>query len=493
MIKTTTKNRSGITAASVTVAVVLLMVVGLSVYFTYVSSGNASGKWLDRLPSPSLATLSNRAKKTIESCEESVRIRPDDASGWGLLGRAYLAHYLHDEARQCFAVAKELEPTNFQWPYSMMLAINPPDTKQSIELVKESLEHAAGNTDLQCRLAELFFEDSQFELAKATTERVLNTATDSPRANMLLARILLAENKAEESLEKLQIVMLTQPQRLEALRLASQLYFRLGQASKANEFAEKAEQPGIGNDPWFDPVFEDVQSLRRDVNILVRDAMQLPPSQIHRRIQILREAVDEEPQEPNWHGFLGQTLLQVKQFTEAKKILMNAITLHPNSPVLRYLLGLVFIQQKEFDSAAETFKKAISIKPDYDDAYLNLGIAQRTSQKLPEAIVSFEKAIDIFPGNLRAYLNLAVTLEMAQENQRAVDTYEKCLTIREDSAEIHFMLGSLQARLYREGQTVSDDRPENAKHAAQAREHLQRSLDLDPSQSEIPDMLNKLK
>jgi tetratricopeptide (TPR) repeat protein len=172
---------------------------------------------------------------------------------------------------------------------------------------------------------------------------------------------------------------------------------------------------------------------------------------------------------------------------------MNAITLHPNSPVLRYLLGLVFIQQKEFDSAAETFKKAISIKPDYDDAYLNLGIAQRTSQKLPEAIVSFEKAIDIFPGNLRAYLNLAVTLEMAQENQRAVDTYEKCLTIREDSAEIHFMLGSLQARLYREGQTVSDDRPENAKHAAQAREHLQRSLDLDPSQSEIPDMLNKLK
>jgi len=493
MTKVTTKNRSGITKASVTVAVILLIVVVACVYYIYTSSGNASGKWLDRLPTPNLATLSNRAKKTIESCEESVRIRPDDASGWGLLGRAYLAHYLHDEARQCFEVAKELEPTNYQWPYSMMLAINPPDAKQSIELVKESLEHAADNTDLQCRLAELYFEDSQFELAKSTIESVLNTAADLPRANMLFARILLSENKAEESLEKLQVVMVAQPQRLEALRLASQIYFRLGQATKANEFAEKAEQPGIGNEPWFDPVFEDIQSLRKDVNILVRDAMQLPPSQINRRIQILREAVDEEPQEPNWHGFLGQTLLQVKQFTEAKKVLANGVKIHPNSPVLRYLLGLVFIQQKEFDSAAETFKKAISIKPDYDDAYLNLGIAQRTSQKLPEAIASFEKAIDIFPGNLRAYLNLAVTLEMAEENRRAIETYEKCLTIREDSAEIHFMLGSLQARLYRDDQTASEDRTEKTKYAAQAREHLQRSLDLDPNQAEILPLLNELK
>lgn len=489
----TTPKYQGMPTTSFVVVAVLLVVVAAGIYYFVSGGAQSSSKWLDRLPEPDISTMSNRAKKTIESCEESVRIRPDDASGWGLLGRAYLAHYLHDAASQCFEVAQELEQTNYQWPYSVMLSINPPDAARSIELVKESLALADGAIEVQCRLAELYFDDSQFELAKKTLEEVGSKASDSPRVNMLLARILLNENKAAVSLEKLEIVLAAHPQRLEALRLASQIYFRLGETAKANEFAEKASQPGIGNEPWYDPVWEEVQSLRKDVNILVRDAMQLPTSQVNRRIQVLREAVDEEPQEPNWHGFLGQTLMQVKQFAEAEKVLANAIELHPNSPILHYLLGLVHLQQKEFKSAVTSFKKAISIKPDYDDAYLNLGIAERTIQKFPNAIAAFEKAIEIFPGNLRAYLNLAVTLEMDGQNRKAIETYEKCLTIREDSAEIHFMLGKLQATLYQNDKDSTSDPVENNKLAAEAKRHLQRSLSLNPNQTEILPLLDKLK
>ena len=478
---------------SVVVTTILLIVAAAGIYYFVSSGAQSSSKWLDRLPEPDISTLSNRAKKTIESCEESVRIRPDDASGWGLLGRAYLAHYLHEAARQCFEVAQELEPSNYQWPYSVMLSVNPPDAAQSIELVKESLVHADGAIEVQCRLAELYFDDSQFDLAKKTLEEMGSQASDSPRVNMLLARILLNENKASDSLEKLEIVLAAQPQRLEALRLASQIYFRLGETAKANEFAEKASQPGIGNEPWYDPVWEEIQSLRKDVNVLVQKAMQLPPSQINRRIQVLREAVDEEPQEPNWHGFLGQTLMQTKQFAEAEKVLAKSIQIHPSSPVLHYLLGLVYLQQKQFNSAVSSFKKAISIKPDYDDAYLNLGIAERTIQDFPSAITAFEKAIEIFPGNLRAYLNLAVTLEMDEQNRKAMETYEKCLTIREDSAEIHFMLGKLQATLYQKDRNSTNDPSENNRLAAEAKKHLQRSLDLDPNQAEISPLLNELK
>lgn len=469
--------RKGQASVVLTVGIVVILV-AVCAWFAYSFWGSGgSDVRLTRLPSVDTSQLSQRAQKMFESCEESVRINPDDPSGWGLLGRACLAHHFDEAASQCFEVAAELDPDNFEWNYCRALATA--DPSESIELIQKSVEQSEGPKDqMQCKVAELMFDESDFESSKSILEMVLENQPNHLRANLLMSRLLLIENKLDESLRRATIVYEGDPNRKETLRLLSQIHSRLGNSQEASDFASRADDPKTYDAAWPDPIFQKVLALRKDVNKLVNDALQLPPQMINERIQILRSAVEEEPHEPNWHGFLGQSLLQVRQYDAAAEALKRGTELHPQSSILHYTLGLVYLNQGQMPKAIDSLESAVSLKKDYDSAFLNLGIAYRENKELEKAIGAFQKSLAILPGNFKAQLNLSVTLELAEQPEEAIRSYRECLKLNNQSAEVHLLLGKLLAK-----------KPEGK---AEARALLERALELDGTLVEAQRVLDSL-
>ncbi|MEC9092962.1 MAG: tetratricopeptide repeat protein [Planctomycetota bacterium] len=440
------KSRKG--QLSVLSLVGLSLVIVLAGLWMYVSGPGRAGsrKLLKRLPAIQTTHLSSRARKILESCAESIQLAPEDSAAWGLLGRAFLAHQFQVAAGQCFQVASELDPQNPEWYYCHALTLQESESENRLQLMETAIGlGGAYRQTMQCKLAELLFEDGSYNACKSLLQTVLENSPRDLRANMLMARVLLNENDLDGSLKCASIVIMGQPDRKETLRLLSLIHSRLGNSAKASEFSKKSEAPLSFDVPWHDEIAQRIWDLRKDVNKLVNDALNLPPSRVNERIQVLRDAVEEEPQEPNWHGFLGQTLLQTRQFQEAEKVLAHGISLHPQSAVLYYTLGLVYLNQKKMNPAITTLKKAIAIKPDYDSAYLNLGIAYREQKDYKSAQAAFEKAIQILPGSFKAHLNLAVTLEVSGHRVGAVEAYRECLRLDEKSPEVCFLLGKLLA------------------------------------------------
>lgn len=464
------------------VVVLLLGLVGVAtggwLLWERVSNG-AAGQRLARMPEIDQDRLSERARKLVVSCQESVRLDPNDASAWGLLGRAYQAHQFQAEARQCFEIAAELEPDNSEWYYSQALTMIPTENQRAIELIRQAIERGDDNLDqLRCRLAELLFEEAEFADARQVVDKVLQQLSDHARANMLLARLLLIDNQVAEALKAAQIVIDAQPQRKEALQLISQIHSRLGNSREASQFAARAEGSQAFNPAWPDEIQEKILSLRKDVNQLVVNALRMPPSMIREKLEILEEAVSEEPHEPQWHVFLGQTLLQVRDFARATEVMEQAAELHPESAVVHYTLGLVLLNAGQAGQAIPVLEKTVALKPDYSSAYRDLGIAYRLENQLDQAIAAFRKSLEILPGNFKTQLNLAVTLETAGQIDDAIAAYHICLELGEQPAEVSLLLGKLYAQ---------------QQDNESARKFLEQALELDSSLTEARTVLNSLQ
>ena len=469
---------------SATAAVVVALVLGLAIlavggWFVWQAISNRAGsQLLQRLPDVDVTRLSERSRRLMVSCQESVRLDPADASAWGLLGRAYLAHQFQQEAGQCFQVAAELEPENFEWHYAQALTLIPNNNSQAIELIRQAIELTDENVDqLQCRLAELLFDEAEFTECRGELEKVLEKTPNHPRANMLLARLFLIENQPQESLRCIQLVTAVQPERQEALRLLSQIHSRLGNSREAAKFAAEAEDPQAYNPSWPDKINEKIQSLRKDISQLVPDAMRLPPSKVMERLRILEEAVEEEPHEPQWHVFLGQTLLKVRDFDKANEVMKKAVELHPESAIVQYTFGLVLLNEGKAKEAIPVLEKAVELKSDYSGAFLDLGIAYRLENSLDKAIEAFEKSLKILPGNFKTQLNLAVTLELDGQVDRAIAAYRQCLELDDQSADVCLLLGKLYVQ---------------KKDVENARKYLNQAVALDPNLAEAKALLNSL-
>lgn len=462
----------------ITGMVLVLIVAGIGAWFLF-SRNSKHDELVRRIPEVDTGLLSKRAQKVFESCKESVRLDPEDPSAWGLLGRACLAHHFPEAAYECFAVAAELEPSNYEWFYSQALSLGSGQNAQAISLLRHSLGLTeAETTFVRCKLAEVLFDEGDYDACEVELESVLKEDPGNPRASLLLARIRLMENHLDEALRLVQVVLKADPQRKEALRLASQIHSRLGNAEQANAFAQQADAPNAFDSSWPDPIADNIYALRKDVNRMVDDALRLPPQMIQERIRVLRQAVEEEPHEPAWHGFLGQSYLQVKEYDQASRVLLNGIKLHPKAAILHYTLGLVYLNQKKIPEAIAALEKAVELKKDYDEAFLNLGIAYRENRELTKAIKAFRRSLEIMPGQLRAQLNLAVTLELAQKIEDAIASFRECLRLDPKNPEVLFLLARLLSR--------------TEQGIAEARELLKTALELDPGLTGARDFLDSL-
>lgn len=192
---------------------------------------------------------------------------------------------------------------------------------------------------------------------------------------------------------------------------------------------------------------------------------------------ICQKMVNDHPDFPIWHLYLGKIAFSEGNASEAVGHLIKCIELDSDDVVAQMYLGMAYIQLGEYEKAADNFNKILEQNPHdykaqsnlasalfsqekYDQAVIhfkkmllinpkdpmtinNLGFASYKLGKIDEAVAFYYKALEIDPQLQEAHYNLAQTLIEQNKIMPAIEHYEKLLQINPDLFAVHNELAYL--------------------------------------------------
>jgi len=135
----------------------------------------------------------------------------------------------------------------------------------------------------------------------------------------------------------------------------------------------------------------------------------------------LKEAIQLDPDNAQYHNTLGLVLLNLGRPTEAQAEFQTAVDLDKNSPDMEHNLGISLAQQSRYTDAIASYKKALSF-PTYttpEVAYYNMGEAFIRLGKPQEAQEAFRAAIQLEPTMVAAHYGIGLTLSQAGQRDDA--------------------------------------------------------------------------
>ncbi len=133
-----------------------------------------------------------------------------------------------------------------------------------------------------------------------------------------------------------------------------------------------------------------------------------------------------------------------------------------------------FEQNSRWLDAMQSYRQATELDPGWFEAQYNYGVIAFRLRNFNQSLAAYEMALAIQPDSVDARYNFALALKAAGYMADAVNELKKILAANPDEMRAHLALGNLYA------QQLYDP--------AQARQHYLKVLQLDPRNSQAPDI-----
>ncbi len=163
-----------------------------------------------------------------------------------------------------------------------------------------------------------------------------------------------------------------------------------------------------------------------------------------RAIELMRESLQQMPQQAEVANNLGNALSLCDRLEEANESYLQAIKLYPDYADAWRNLGLCYLRQQSYDEAEKSFQRCLEIHPGDAAACLALGNVFKRQEDYDRAIHYLEKALTLRPDYAEAHHNLGVCLRMLRKPLEAIRHYERACQLGLDRGELYQNLGSAQ-------------------------------------------------
>ncbi len=207
-------------------------------------------------------------------------------------------------------------------------------------------------------------------------------------------------------------------------------------------------------------------------------------------LDLLRQAANQNPREPNLHYYLGNAYR--KQKTEGKAIesYIEAIKLDPNMVEPHINLGMIYLNRKQVNDAILQFREVVRIRPEDYETHYFLGRSYMRNNQIEQAIDSLEEAISLKsdfldarlllgeiylrqaeperaieqlqvvqtynPNDLRARELMGKAYAQAGQLESAIETFQDIIVVAPDSVSAHYNLGVAYVSLKRYREAISE-------------------------------------
>ena len=162
---------------------------------------------------------------------------------------------------------------------------------------------------------------------------------------------------------------------------------------------------------------------------------------------LIEQFIDNNPYSHFAWFLLGNTYMNVDNYTEALKAYEYATLINEDFSEAFFNLGNAYMKMERFADAIDAYKS--SITPDYIDpiTYNFIGHCYIVLEKNEEAITYFQKAIDHSPEYADGWLGFAVAYSNMNQSQEGLLYIEKAIKLNPDNMYYHYFHADLLVNL----------------------------------------------
>lgn len=290
------------------------------------------------VPAPDTRHMESPVRTRLETARGAVERRPDSGPAWGGYGALCDAHGLYECAETCYAVAAELDPTDFRWFYLLAFV-----SELRGGLPDRIAAHYAEASRLEPRLPTIFYRLGE---ALARAGRLDDAATAYRKALAIdpelavahrgLGQVVLASGDARTAVASLtRAVELGAGENPATLASLAQAETRLGNDAAAEEYGRRAATAKAELS-----VPDPVRLRIRQMNVsaaqsAARAARLIQAGRYDAALEQMRIVEQTRPDEASTHYRIGLCLAHLGKRDEALTRLEKAAELAPDNEVVR--------------------------------------------------------------------------------------------------------------------------------------------------------------
>jgi arylsulfatase A-like enzyme/Flp pilus assembly protein TadD len=160
-----------------------------------------------------------------------------------------------------------------------------------------------------------------------------------------------------------------------------------------------------------------------------------------RRIELLEEALREDPTNPNLYYQLGGKYEKNSRHAEAMKLYYTALQRGIESARLHSRIADLYVRAGKKEQAIPEYEKATQLNPSDVESQTNLATAYLEQGRVPDAERVFKWVVTTDPGSAAAYNGLGLIAIQRQDPGAARGYFEKAVALDADLVEAQLNLG----------------------------------------------------
>ncbi|HXI27633.1 MAG TPA: tetratricopeptide repeat protein, partial [Vicinamibacterales bacterium] len=424
-----------------------------------------------RTPAPpavaDLGPLAPEIADIVRQARQSVVDDPNDGMRWGRFGMVCEANGLSGAARDAYANAAALQPSEPKWAFHLAVVESRLGrTDDAVRDIRRAIDLSPSYAPAQWRLGLWLLDQNQTEGA----ERAFSRSTEidpADRAGWVgLARVYLQRDETERAAGLLERLVGAAPTEGYTLQLLGTAYRRLG---REDEAASAALVGAKGEPQWSDPWTDEMLAFRRGYAALLKDATAyIVGGRFPEAIRILEQLQRDKPDDLVLMAHLGQVYVAAGRDADGVALLERVIARAPDRFEAHVDLATGYMHQGQMARARTEAERAIALNASYAPAYETLGLVLWRTDDARGAVAAFDRSVQRDPRNARALVWKAMVETNDGRAGDALASFERAAHVDPTSVDAWIGIANAQmnrrdlgaaAAAVRNAQRLQPDRP----------------------------------
>jgi len=410
----------------------------------------------------------DRMDDAVATLEEGISKAEDPLNLIYLLARMYRAKG-EDEKADALAERATLEKPDDPRPHLVLSAHRgrQGDFEGALASAERAVELAPDDDSALLRKAEVMIElgfregnTERIEGGRAIVEGVIQAEPSNPGALFVMAKLHMAEGRADEAIKALRAAIDLKPNWAEAHFLLGTSLASIGERTAARTELARALE--------IDPSIIEARRVLADVHADLgeheyaveegRRYLRSKPESVSARVRVAQslvllgqfdealaevEKVEESKRDVQANYAIGRIYLAKKDDEQARKYLLVALDQMPTHAEILGSLLILDARAGRLDESTARIKAAVETDPDNADLQRLAGSLAMRQGDSAMAESAFKRALELNPTDIKGYRQLAEFYAGAGRTQETIDVYEKALEVEPNQPQVHHFLGVL--------------------------------------------------
>jgi len=332
------------------------------------------------------------------------------------------------------------------------------DLKKAEEILQKELNINKNDAYLQANYGEFYFLSGDYDKALENFQKSIAINPRNTHAYLRVSQIYYSKGEIDKAMKYLKTGINLSPNNKEMVKLAATVAFEQGNYYDAIKYYKNfLANAGFDNEILSNLAFiyeklgfinfaiwgyNKALSIGGNINDKFNLAqLYYKVNKWDEAISLMKEILQEEPQELKFYIFLGKILIQKKEFAYAEAVIEMGQKIEPENYELLMLKGEVYLQQNQFKEALNYFKKAITKKPKDPRGYINITNLFLKLNQPKNAEFMLKQGLKFVGDDAELYFLLGDTVGHFPERfEEAVEYYNKAKDLNPQLGFTHLKL-----------------------------------------------------